>query len=199
MLAPGYKAADVEIKPAEDAVTANFTLAAEPWKNILVHLKDHKGAPVVGEEITCSIGRIVWARYKTDSTGCSRIEEAPDVGMTLAINPSGSCSVEPYLSGTKDDPSSITLPILPPIRGCVVDTAGRPVANVAVGRWMAFAEDGIGEMLAFSDGASALSDRDGNFAIAPRLEFRYDTSQPASERQFLCFAEPAYREKSWLH
>ena len=59
---------------------------------------------------------------------------------------------------------SISLPVLPAIRGRVIDTEGRPVPDAAVGRWLTFDADGTGEMLPFFDGAVA--------AHRPRREFR---------------------------
>ena len=58
--------------------------------------------------------------------------------MRLSTEPKGARPIEAYLAGTKDDPATITLPVLPPIRGRVLDPEGRPVPNAAVGRLAGF-------------------------------------------------------------
>src|SRR4029077_10320634 len=95
------------------------------------------------------------------------------------------------------DPASITLPVLPAIRGRVLDPQGRPVPDAAVGRWLTFDTDGTGEMLAFVGGALAATDREGNFEIAPRLQLRFYMSRPTPKLEGFCFAAPSYRSERY--
>ena len=80
----------------------------------------------------------------------------------------------------------------------MIDTEGRPVPDAAVGRWLTFDADGTGEMLRFFDGAVALTDREGNFVIAPTVELSFGASRPAPKVGTLCFADPSFRSDGWL-
>lgn len=198
VLAPGYRASDRKIDAGTGTASANFELVAEPWHETEIRMQDSSGRPVAGVEINCSVGRSIFERYKTDALGSCRIGMARDLGMKLSAEPKGARPIEAFFNGGKDDPASISLPVLPPIRGRVIDTEGRPVPNTAVGRWLTFDADGTGEMLRFSDGAVALTDRDGNFVIAPKLELSFGASRPAHKVGGLCFADPSYRSEGWL-
>ena len=48
-------------------------------------------------------------------------------------------------------------------------------------------------MLPFFGGALAVTDREGNFEIAPTLELRFYMSRPATKLEALCFAAPSFR------
>ena len=123
---------------------------------------------------------------------------ARDLWMELSAEPKDARPIEAFFNGGKDVPASISLPVLPPIRGRVIDTEGRSVPNTAVGRWLTFDADGTGEMLRFFDGAVALTDRDGNFVISPKLKLTFGASRPAPKVGALCFADPSYRSEGWL-
>jgi thiol-disulfide isomerase/thioredoxin len=198
VLAPGYKAPDRKIDAGTGTASANFELVAQPWQETQVRMQDSAGRPVAGVEINCSVGRLIVERYKTDALGSCRIGMARGLGMRLSAEPKGARPIEAFFNGGKDDPASISLPVLPPIRGRVIDTEGRPVPNTAVGRWLRFDAGGTGEMLRFFDGAVALTDRDGNFVIAPKLELSFGASRPAPKVGGLCFADPSYRSEGWL-
>ncbi len=80
---------------------------------------------------------------------------APELWVGLVAKPDGARPIEMFFAVRKDGPASITLPVLQPIRGRVVGSDGKPVPDVAVGRWIAFASDGAAEMLSFFNGALA--------------------------------------------
>ncbi|MGO9922291.1 MAG: redoxin domain-containing protein [Isosphaeraceae bacterium] len=192
VLAPGYKAADGKIEAGTGPATADFELAAEPWIETRIRMADRSGRPVAGAVITCSVGRVIWARLKTDALGCCQIAMARYVGMRLSTEPKDARPIEARLSGT-NNPASITLPVLPAIRGRVLDHQGWPVANAAVGRWLTFDSDGTGEMLPFLEFILGVTDRNGNFEIAPRLQLSFGVSRPTPNLEALCFADPSYR------
>ena len=101
---------------------------------------------------------------------------------------------------TKDGPASITLPVLPPVRGRVVDVDGKPMPDVKVGRWITFGADGAGEMLTFFNGALAVTDREGQFAIAPEVQLKGNQLEHAKSPhlpQALCFADPTFRRTAY--
>ena len=131
ILAPGYMVRDGKIEAGTQTATVNFELVAERWKETLVRLEDHPGKPVAGAKITCSVGRVTWAHYTTDSVGCCRIAMAHDIGMRLTTEPHNARPIEAFFQGGKDDPASVTLTALPPIRGHR-KFAGRPLAIVAL-------------------------------------------------------------------
>ncbi len=197
VLATGYKVADKKLEAGNSTATAEFELVAEPWKETQVRLEDASGKPVVGEAILCAVGGAAWEKYKTDAQGRCVIRMARDQSMSLSIEPRDARPVVAYLAGTKDDPPSITLPVLPAIRGRVIDSEGRPVPNAAVGRWLIVGTDGSGEMLPFFGGAIAATDAEGSFAIAPRLNLRLYMSRPAPKLEALLFADPSYRQESY--
>ena len=198
VLAPGFKARDGKTEPGSVAATADFELVAESWKETLVRMEDSAGRPVAGAEIKCLVGMVAWASFKTDALGCCRIAMARNFGMSLSTTPRNARPIEAYFSGAKDDPPSVTLPVLPPIRGRVIDPEGRPVPDAAVGRWLTFDSDGTGEMLRFFGGSIALTDRNGKFVIAPTLHLRFYMWRPAPKLEALCFAAPSFRSEGWL-
>jgi len=193
VLAPGYKAADRKIEAGTGTPTANFELTAEPWKETQVRMEHSSGGPVAGEVITCSVGGVIWSRFKTDTLGCCRIAMPRYLGMRLSTEPKDARPIEAYLRGAKDDPASITLAVLPAIWGRVLDAEGWPVPDAAVGRWLTFDADGTGEMQFFIGEAVAITDRGGNFVIAPKLELRFYMSRPTPRLEALCFADPSFR------
>jgi len=201
VLAPGYKVSDRKIEPGTGKATANFELVAEPWHETQVRLEDSSGRPVAGVEINCSVGGglgLIFARYKTDALGSCRIRMAHDLPMQLLAEPKDARPIKAFFNGVKDVPTSISLPVLPAIRGRVIDTDGRPVPDVAVGRWLAFDADGTGEMLLLEPGAAALTDREGNFVIAPTVKMSFGAARPAPKVGALRFADPSFRSDGWL-
>jgi thiol-disulfide isomerase/thioredoxin len=197
VLAPGYKAGDRNIAAGPRTATTDFDVVAEPWKETVVRMEESSGQPVVGQEITCSVGEVIWARLKTDALGGCRIAMADAMALRLSAQPKDARPIEAILDVRRDGTPSITLPVLPAIRGRVLDPEGRPVPDAAVGRWLTFDADGTGEMLRFPNGAIAVTDRDGTFVIAPRLTLRFYKSQPMPKLEALCFAAPSYRSESY--
>ena len=109
--------------------------------------------------------------------------------------PEGARPIEMLLAVRKDGPASITLPVVPPIRGRVVDRDGKPVPDIAVGRWISFGSDGVGEVVPYFSGG-AVSDRDGRFAITPEVQLKGSGLEHADARhlpRMLCFADPSFR------
>ena len=87
VLAPGFKPADRKIEPGTGTATVNFELVAEPWHEIQVRLEDSSGRPVAGEEISCSVGDLIFPRYKTDALGNCRIEICATSGWRCRPDP----------------------------------------------------------------------------------------------------------------
>jgi len=193
VLAPGYRTFERTLGAGTGTAAVDVELAREPWKETEFRMQDTSGRPVAGEVITCSIGGMVWSRLKTDAAGCCRIAMPRTLGSAVTAEPKDSRPVVAYLSGAKDDPDSIALPVLPAIRGRVLDAQGWPVPDAAVGWHLVFGDDGTGEMFPFFGGALAVTDREGNFVIAPTLYLRLYRSRPAPMLEALCFAAPSYR------
>jgi thiol-disulfide isomerase/thioredoxin len=196
VLAPGYKTAERTVEAVARAANVDFELSAQPWKVATVRVEDGSGLPVGGVEVTCLAGHgVIWARPKTDTEGRCQIAIPPELGMGVIVHPEGAVPVETYIGSTADDPASITLPVLPALRGRVLDPEGQPVPDVTIGRWITFDTDGAGEMLPFPDGARAVTDRDGGFVIAPKVTLlASDLARPRRSRpDLLCFADPSFR------
>jgi thiol-disulfide isomerase/thioredoxin len=195
VLAPDFKACDRIIEPGLKSAKADFELLAAPWKEIQVRLEDTSGKPVAGVEVTCSLGAggVVWSRSRTDEAGSCRISMEEEMGVGLTVSPKGARPIMVSLGGMKDVPASITLPVLPPIQGRVLDPAGRPVPDVAVGRLLAALEPNAKlVMYPLLGGVKAVTDRDGRFVITPMLMLRGSSfSRPKPDVPFvLCFADP---------
>jgi len=193
VLEPGYKAAERKIDPGTGTARADFELVPEPWKETQIRMEDSSGKPAAGEVVTSSVGGMIWARVKTDALGCCRIAIPQYLRVRLSTEPRNGRPIEAYFAGTKEDPASITLPVLPAIQGRVLDPEGWPVPNAAVGWHLSFESDGTGEMLPFFGGALAVTDRGGNFVITPTLEVRLYRSRPTPKLAALCFAGPSVR------
>ena len=160
-------------------------------------MEDSSGRPVAGESITCSVGGVIWSRIKTDALGCCRIAMPPHLGMRLSTEPKDARPIEAYLGRNEGRPGHDHAAVPAANPWPRARPRGRPVPNAAVGRWLTFEADGTGEMLPFFGGALAVTDRDGNFKIAPALDLRFYKSRPAPKFEALCFADPSFREMSY--
>lgn len=199
VLAPGFGFVDRTLEPGVE--TADFEMIAQPWKETQVCLKDSANRPVPGVGIAVKVGGgAIWSRLKTDAEGCCRVAMAPEIWISLSAEPDGARPSEAVLGVTRDGPSRVTLPVLPPLRGRVSDPEGRPVPDVAIGRWVSFGSDGAGRMLPFYGGEPATTDRHGVFAIRPKVELTHgELALPALPRRSwaLVFAGRNYQDKAY--
>ena len=194
VLAQGFEIGDRKLAPGESS--ADFTLAEKPWKETLVRLEDESGKPVAGVEVTFKLGEAIWSRPTTSTEGSCRVAMAPELWVSVETKPPGARPVETILNIRKDGPASITLPVLAPIKGRVLDQDGKPVPDVAVGRWINFRADGTKKMLTFFNGAHAVTDQDGRFTVAPEVNLKGSSAEdPKAPHmpQALCFADPSFR------
>ncbi len=198
VLFPGFEIGDRRVEPG--VATANFELAAQPWKETLVRLEDESGKAVAGVEVQCLLGEATWARPKTDAAGSFRLAMAPELWVGLSANPDGARPIKMLFAVRKNGPASITLPVLQPIRGRVLNPDGKPAPDVAVGRWITFGSDGTGEMLPFFNGALAFTDREGRFAIAPEVQLKGSQLENPKSPHLpwaLCFADRSFRRAAY--
>jgi hypothetical protein len=194
VLAPGFAVAERTVEVGAATARLDVELKPQSWKEIQAQLEDGAGRPVAGVEVSCSVGGVTYSRFKSDGDGRFRFSMAPAIWITLAAEPEDARPVEAPIAVTKDGPKTITLPVLPPCRGRVVDPEGRPVPDIAVGRWVTFDAQGAGEMLPFFGDATAVTDRGGNFVIAPKLMVHGYTTRPGPHRhEGLCFADSRFR------
>ena len=192
VLAPGFQAADRTV--GAEATTADVELAAQPWKETQVRTEGGDGRPVEGVRVTCSVGGVPWARLQSDAEGRCRIAMAPEVWLRLSAEPAGARPIEATYGVTEDGPNMITLPILPPYRGRVLDPEGRPVPDATVGNgWITYGSDGEKRM-GPSYREPVITDREGRFAIAPVLQLRdHGTRLGPPQVEPLCFADATFR------
>ena len=85
VLAQGFEIGDRKVEPG--GTTADFKLAAQPWKETVIRLEDEAGKPVAGVEVIASLGGVTWRRPKTDSQGSCPIAMAPAIWVGLRIKP----------------------------------------------------------------------------------------------------------------
>ena len=197
-LSDGFEIGDRKVEPG--VTTSDFELSARPWKDTLVRLEDEGGKPVAGVEVQASLAGVTWARPETDSEGGCHIVMAPDIWVILSVKPAGARPIEMLFAVRKDGPASISLPVVSPIRGRVLDPDGKPIPDVAVGRWITLGSDESGEMLPFFSGAQAVTDREGRFAIAPEIQLKGSQLEQRNAShlpQTLCFADPSFRRMAY--
>ena len=85
-----------------------------------MRLEDAGGKPVAGVEVECSLGAVPWARLKSGATGCCTIAMARSSGWGFRSSQRGPRPIEMAFA-IRRMARSITLPIIPLIRGRVVD------------------------------------------------------------------------------
>ncbi|MHC5536989.1 redoxin domain-containing protein [Singulisphaera rosea] len=193
VLAPGYKVGDRILETVVGRTTTDFELNAQPWRETIFCVETSTNEPLANVVLACSIGGVRWTRAKTDADGRCRLAIPPSLGMTVAANPVGARPVELNLSGTENEPTTLRLPALPPIRGRVVDVEGRPVPDVAVGLWISFDSERGASVRPFSDGSRTVTNGNGDFLICPVVSIHsYDLTSRLVEGVDLCFADLSY-------
>jgi len=146
VLAPGFAVAEQSIDMDQEKSTVDFRLAEQEWKHTEILLRNESDQPVADAEVTLTVGgRLVWSRARTDAEGKCQVAMAPDMGTELSARPAGARPTITSLGMTNDEPPSVTLPVLPPIRGRVVDVDGRPVSGVAIGQMILHEPNGWDE------------------------------------------------------
>jgi thiol-disulfide isomerase/thioredoxin len=191
-LASGFAYATGSLEPGSERATADFSLKAEPWKTTEVRLVDPAGRPGAGVAVSFLIDDLPWQTLQTDGAGRCRVNMAVGQGIELTARPEAARPIRATLLNTKDGPANVVLPILGPITGRIHDQAGRPLAGIAVGRWIQEGEKGL-EVNAHFFSETVRTGPDGKFAYAPTvmlsdrdLEGRPDRKRlPAS----ICFAD----------
>ena len=151
LLAPGYRLVDRALGADRGSSIVDFELEPQPWKETILRFEDPEGRPVGGVEVTTTVAgneARIWSRSRTDAEGRCRVAMAPGMPIGLSVKPEGARPIITYLGAEPDEPDAITLPILAPIRGRVVDPGGRPVADAAVGGVISFGIGGEGTMFA---------------------------------------------------
>ena len=199
LLAPGFKVAERAIVAVPGVTTADFVLEAQPWKETRLRLEDEAGHPVEGVEVACSVGMQPWEKPRTDARGHCRVAMAPGMPVGLDIRPPGARAIHTMLVGAEDEPASIPVPVLSPIRGRVLDAEGRPAAGVNVGDLIQFGPEGRGQMARHS-GETITTDREGRFAFVPSVyassAVELATSKLPRPRT-LCFADHGFELRAY--
>jgi thiol-disulfide isomerase/thioredoxin len=196
VLATGFAVAAGTVNAGSGQAKADFTLTAEAWKTTEVVVTDRSGGSGAGVELICSVGRsVVWSRSKTDAEGHCGIQAPTGEPMTLQVRPAGARSIITTLMNGKDDPTALTIPLLPPILGRVHDTEGRPLPGVTVGRWIA-ARQGDPSVHPHRSATTVTTDVDGRFELAPPITIRvhaFYRSDRSRIPETLCFADRQFR------
>ena len=191
VLAPGFLYRLVPASAPPGKAAAEIKLKAEAWKTTEIRLADPSGRPAVGVELLCSIALASWARLKTDAAGLCRFAMAIGVPTHFEAKPPGARPINLTLLNGKDDPATIKLPVLEPIRGRVHDAAGRPLSGVSIGRLFAV-KQGKTTVLPHSRGPASKTDNDGRFELAPPVAIdSHDLNHPGRYRfpSSICFAD----------
>ena len=191
VLAPGFAYRLVPASAPPGKAAAEIKLKAEAWKTTEIRLADPSGRPAVGVELLCSIALASWARLKTDAAGLCRFAMAIGVPTHFEAKPPGARPINLTLLNGKDDPATIKLPVLEPIRGRVHDAAGRPLSGVSIGRLFAV-KQGKTTVLPHSRGPASKTDNDGRFELAPPVAIdSHDLNHPGRYRfpSSICFAD----------
>ena len=213
LLAPGYRAETgvVATSPGTAPLTCDVRLTAEAWRETEWQLVDVAGRPVTdGEVIQEMAGRKEWAHLRTDTDGLCRTSNPPGRVYRITAWRQGSVQTNVDVMGTADEPSRIIVPIREPIRGRVVDPAGRPVAGLRMGRGITMndeADDLAARrgfiLLPFSrTAAHPVTDPDGRFLLELPVKTGTRGITKGGELrlfpQALCFADAACRRVAFV-
>lgn len=193
-LAPGFDAVDRVVATGDGAAMSDFALEPRPWKQTRLRLEDTSGRPVAGVELTINLSGVTWAREVSDAEGRCLISMAPELLLSVSARPDGARPIETSLEMLADGPDEIKVPVLPPYRGRVVDPQGRPVADVAIGRWLSFGDDGEGDVSGFlGTTVPVITDREGRFELAATLLVgRLATRMAPPKSEFLAAADARF-------
>ena len=151
-----------------------------------------------------------WTHLRTDTNGLCRVSNPPGQKCKITAWRSGRSAPSSASIGTTAEPPRVIVPIREPIRGRVVDPAGRPVAGLQIGRLVAmddWAEDPAARrrfiLFPFSrTAAHPMTDLDGRFLLD--LPVKTDTrgiTKGGELRLFpqaLCFADAACRRVAFV-
>lgn len=213
VLAPGYRAevGVVATPPGTDPLTCEVRLTAEAWRETEWQLVDEAGRPVADGEVTQEMAASKeWMHLRTDTNGLCRVSSPPGRGYGITAWRPGSVLTSVVAMGTADEPPRVIVPIREPIRGRIVDPAGRPVAGLRMGRLITMddeADDPSARrrfiLLPFSrTAAHPVTDPDGRFMLD--LPVKTDTrgiTKGGELRLFpqaLCFADAACRRVAFV-
>lgn len=195
VLAPGFDAAPRTVAASAKASTADFKVKARPWKEMRIRLEDGASRPVAGVDLTCSVGSVSWARLRTDAEGSCRIAMAPEIPISLTAKPEAARPISAAIDVSEDGPGSITLPVLPPYQGRVLDPEGRPVPNAVVGNgWISKGKHGEWRMGPYYR-ETVTTDHEGRFMLAQVLGIRdFGKRLGPPQLETLCFADASCRQ-----
>ncbi len=213
VLAPGYRAESgvVATPPGAGPLTCDVRLRAEAWRETEYQLVDAADRPVTdGEVIQQMSGIREWAHLRTDANGLCRVSNPPGKVYVITAWRPGSVQTSVTAMGTTDEPPRIIVPIREPVRGRVIDPAGRPVVGLRIGRLIAtddMADDPAARrrftLLPYSKTTADLTtDLDGRFVLdLPVRAFARGISKAGELRLFpqaLCFADAAFRQVAFV-
>ena len=200
ILAEGFRAVETTVVAESENATADVALPAEAWKTNRVRFVDPAGSPASGVEVTCYLPkRVLWSRLVTDLEGRCDIKMARGQWITLEVKSQSVRPVTLALRNVEGDPSTITVSLHPPIKGCVRDPQGRPMDGVVVG-WAVTDEHGARRMEPHPfESEVATTDSEGRFSLAPGdLVTPHEIPRPGdfvppeticfADRRFKCFA-----------
>jgi thiol-disulfide isomerase/thioredoxin len=196
VLSPGLDVAQTTIAAGKQPAKVDFELKARQWKEFQVRLQDDSGRPAAGVDVICSVRGVPWKTLTTDDDGSCRLSMAQEYWVGLKARPEGARPIKADVNVTPQSPDVVTLPVLPPYRGRVLDSEGRPAPGVKIGgnAWVSIGSDGEKDMGPFYR-EPVVTNGEGRFVFDRPIELRDlvgGLRVPSVEA--LLFADPDYRQ-----
>ncbi len=213
MLAPGFRAelGVVATIPGMAPLVHDVQLTTERWRETEFQLIDSAGKPVADGEVTQEMAASKeFVHLRTDANGRCRVTNPSGRVYSIAAWGPGSSRTNFTMAGTSDQPSQVIVPIREPIRGRVVDRAGRPVPGLQLGRLIATDDEAVGpvarrrfELLPFRrDEPHPVTDAEGRFVLdlplKPETRGMTGSGKIRLFQQTVCLADAACQQVAFV-
>ena len=213
VLATGFRVDSGQAEGGSGPLRVDVRLVAEAWPETEIELRDAAGRPVPGAEVALTLDASgEWSRTRGDAAGRCRVAHPRNAGFEISAHHEAGLTTTFGMRAAADDPSRLVIPLREPIRGRVVDTAGRPCPGIAVGGRLGRDEQAQDPAArrrvvvepSLGDRAITTTDADGRFTLQvnlrldPRGALDRRTGEFRAGRQALCVADADARRVAFV-
>ena len=207
VLAPGFHTEVGNVEEGAGPAVLDLRLADEEWAATEIRLVDRDGRGIAGAEVTLQLGgAFTWSRETSDAQGRCTVKAPRGQGLLLSVRRDGYLTTRVGTQGGPDKPASLTIPLYAPIEGRVVDLDGKPLAGIQVGRLIApnysagldKPSDHLEVAPVVGTTKPEITDRDGRFRLAPRINLDNRTGKFKVWPMAVCFADAELRRVAFL-
>ncbi len=207
ILAPGFHAEVGQLGAGVAPAKLDVRLTNEEWTANEIRTVDRNGKPIAGADVTLQMGGpFKWAQQSTDSEGKLHFKSARGQAFSISIARDGYLTTRFGSRATAEDPTSFTIPLYAPIEGRVVDTDGKPLAGIQVGRLIAPNYDAgldkpterleVGRMAGMTK--PVITGSDGRFRLTPRINLNFREGKMKVWPESVVFADESLRRVCFL-